>query len=367
MSDPRTIADRVEIEALRGEFTDAAMMRDYDRLAALFTDDGALRMPDVPVDLVGPGEIRAWGHRVPELVDLFVQNTHPGTIRLDGDTASGRAYMHELIRLRDGSSHLNHAVYHDRYRRAADGWKFAERVYEIRYLDQSPLAGSGPSRETTPAPTAPPHFTAQVVTAPVFTAPAPAERLERAATALAAHGFAVEILDDVTAARARVAELVPAGAAVFTSASETLRLSGIDEDINGGERYQAIKPRVLAMDRATRADEIRRLLAGPDVVVGSVAAVTETGSIVVASGSGSQIPAYSGGAAQAIWVVGAQKVVPDLATALRRVEDHALPLENARALAVYGQPSAVNRLLVLNAEPHPGRVTVLLLREAIGF
>jgi L-lactate utilization protein LutC len=101
--------------------------------------------------------------------------------------------------------------------------------------------------------------------------------------------------------------------------------------------------------------------------VGSVAALTETGSLVVASASGSQLPAYAGGAAHAIWIVGAQKVVPDLEAALRRLEEHALPLENARAQAVYGQPSAVNRLLVLNAEPHRGRGTVLLLRESIGF
>ena len=121
------------------------------------------------------------------------------------------------------------------------------------------------------------------------------------------------------------------------------------------------------MDRATRADDIRRLLASPDVVVGSVAALTETGSLVVASASGSQLPAYAGGAARAIWIVGAQKVVPDLSTALRRVEDHALPLESARAQVAYGMPSAVNRLLILNAEPHPGRGIVLLLREAIGF
>jgi hypothetical protein len=204
------------------------------------------------------------------------------------------------------------------------------------------------------------------VPATLFADPAPAQRLERAAAALTARGFTVEILDDATAARARIKDLIPEGASVFTSASETLRLSGIDEDINAGGRYQAVKPRVLAMDRGTGADEIRRLLAGPDVVVGSVAALTETGSLVVASASGSQLPAYAGGAARAIWIVGAQKVVPDLSTALRRIEEHALPLESARARA-YGQPSAVNRLLVLNAEPHPGRGTVLLLREAIGF
>jgi ketosteroid isomerase-like protein len=146
MRDLEAIADRVEIEALRGEFTDAAMMRDYDRAASLFTPDGALRIPDANVELAGHKEIRAWGERVPAVVDYLVQNTHPGTIQLDGDTASGRAYICELIRLRDGSSHLNYAIYHDRYQRTGDGWKFTERVYEIRYLDTTPLAGSVPRR-----------------------------------------------------------------------------------------------------------------------------------------------------------------------------------------------------------------------------
>jgi ketosteroid isomerase-like protein len=151
MSDLQAVADRVEIEALRGEFTDAAMMRDYDRLASLFTHDGALRMPNVPAELVGREEIRAWGERVPALVDFFVQTTHPGTIRLDGDTASGRAYLAELIGLRDGRSDLNYAIYHDRYQRTADGWKFTERVYDVRYLDTTPLAGSAPRAAETPA------------------------------------------------------------------------------------------------------------------------------------------------------------------------------------------------------------------------
>jgi LUD domain len=200
-----------------------------------------------------------------------------------------------------------------------------------------------------------------------FTDPAPAARLERAAAALTVHGFATEILDDAAAARIRVQQLIPEGASVLTGASETLRLSGIDADINGSGRYQAVKPQTLAMDRVTDADAIRRLRAGPDFVVGSVHAVTETGSLVAASGTGSQLPAYAGGAARAIWVVGAQKLVPNLPAALRRVEEHCLPLESARTQAAYGSPSAITRLLVLNAELQPGRGTVLLLREAIGF
>ncbi len=205
------------------------------------------------------------------------------------------------------------------------------------------------------------------VPATLFTDPAPVERLERVAAALTAKNFAVEILDDAAAARTRIKDLIPEGASVFTGASETLRLSGIEEDINDSGRYESIRRRGLTMDRATQMDEIRRVLASPDVIVGSVAAVTETGSLVVASASGSQLTGYAGGSARAIWVVGAQKVVPDLSTALRRIEDHCLPLENDRAMKVYGRPSAINRVLILNAEPHPGRGTVLMLREAIGF
>ncbi|HEX6470206.1 MAG TPA: nuclear transport factor 2 family protein [Streptosporangiaceae bacterium] len=151
MSDIQAISDRVEIEALRGEFTDAVMMRDRVRLASLFTPDGALRMPNIPVELVGREQIRAGGERLQAQWEFFVQTTHPGTIVLDGDTASGRAYIQELARLRDGRQGSNYAIYHDRYQRTADGWKFAERVYEVRYLDMSPLAGSAPRAAGMPA------------------------------------------------------------------------------------------------------------------------------------------------------------------------------------------------------------------------
>ena len=146
MSDLRAMSDRVEIDALRAEFTDAVMMRDYDRVGSLFTSDGTLRMPNIPVELTGWEQIRAWGERVPTVVNYFVQNTHPGTVQLDGDTASGRAYMFELIGLHDGGSELNYAVYHDRYQRTPDGWRFTERVYEVRYHDTTPHTGSVPQR-----------------------------------------------------------------------------------------------------------------------------------------------------------------------------------------------------------------------------
>jgi ketosteroid isomerase-like protein len=144
MSNLQAITDRVEIEALRGEFTDAVMMNDQDRLASLFTPGGALRIPFANIEATGREEIRALGERRQALADYFVQTTHPGTIQLDGDTATGRAYLSEIAHLRDGGSHLNYFVYHDRYQRTPDGWKFVERVAAFRYVDTTPLAGSAP-------------------------------------------------------------------------------------------------------------------------------------------------------------------------------------------------------------------------------
>ena len=142
MSDVQAIADRVEIEALRGEFTDAGMMRDPDRFAALFAPDGVWRMSHIEVELVSREEIRAWIDRAWPMWEYFVQTVHPGTIQLEGDTAVGRSYVEEFGRFQDGNSHRNYAIYHDRYRRTPDGWKFAERAYEIRYADTTPLAGT---------------------------------------------------------------------------------------------------------------------------------------------------------------------------------------------------------------------------------
>jgi hypothetical protein len=121
-------------------------MRDGDRLVSLFTPDGILRMPDVPADYHGREEIRVGRERLVALWDFFVQNTHPGVIELDGDTATGRAYIQEIARTTDGREGLNYAIYHDRYQRTGEGWKFAERVYEIRYFDSTPLTGSAPRR-----------------------------------------------------------------------------------------------------------------------------------------------------------------------------------------------------------------------------
>ncbi|UYM04248.1 nuclear transport factor 2 family protein [Solicola gregarius] len=142
MNDLQAIADRAEIQALQAEFTDAAMMHDVDRLMSLYTTDAVYRIPEVDIELVGWEAIRSGNEQLAENWEFFVQNTHPGSIQVDGDTATGRALVFELGRQRDGRSVVNHALFHDRYRRTPDGWRFSERVYEVRYFDTNPLTGS---------------------------------------------------------------------------------------------------------------------------------------------------------------------------------------------------------------------------------
>lgn len=148
MNDRHAHADRIEIERLRGEFTDAVMQHEYDRLASLFTNDGAIRMPHANAEAIGREAVRAAAEGLQGSWDFFVQTTHAGSISLDGDTAAGRAYISEFGRLHGGDSYRNCGIYHDRYRRTPDGWRFVERVYEVRYVDTTPLPGSAPSAST---------------------------------------------------------------------------------------------------------------------------------------------------------------------------------------------------------------------------
>ncbi|MFD9563307.1 LUD domain-containing protein [Streptomyces sp. NPDC059994] len=200
-----------------------------------------------------------------------------------------------------------------------------------------------------------------------FAVAASAESIERAAQALLGNGFAVHIVDTAADARELVAEALPTDKAIFASTSETLRLSGIQEDIDASGRFKSIRAEQADWDPRVRNDDVRATRSAPDVVVGSVHAVTEDGRLVTASASGSQLAAYAFGAGRAVWVVGAQKVVADLDTALRRIETYSLPKEDVRAQQAYGRRSVVAKILINAREVVPQRSTVVLVREAIGF
>ena len=192
-------------------------------------------------------------------------------------------------------------------------------------------------------------------------------RVKRTAAALEANGIDVLRATDPADAKRIVLSLIPDGSQVHHGASQSLDALGITDAIDQSGRYDAVRPRTFSMDRKTQADEIRRLSAAPDVMLGSVHAVTETGSLLAASKSGSQLGPYVAGAGRVILVVGTQKIVSDLEEGLRRIDEYAFPLEDARAQAAYGIHSAVNKVVIINREITPGRTTVVFVDEVLGF
>jgi hypothetical protein len=199
-----------------------------------------------------------------------------------------------------------------------------------------------------------------------FAAPAADDIVHATAAALQARGYQVRVADDRAQARDLVLGLIPSGSEVHQAASRTLDELGIGEALIELEEYVALKPRLWSMDRATQGRQMRELGSAPDVIVGSVHAITQDGQLLTASATGSQLAAYAGGAGQVVYVAGTQKIVPDLDTAFARVEEHVFPLEDARAQAAYGRHSVINKLLIQRGDL-PGRTSIVLVKEAIGF
>ena len=193
------------------------------------------------------------------------------------------------------------------------------------------------------------------------------DRITRTAAALEANGINVLRASDAADAKRIVLDLVPEGSEVYHGASETLDATGITEAIDHSGRYDPIRPQIWTMDRATQGDQIRRMTAAPDVMLGSVHAVTETGSLLAASMGGSQLTPYVAGAGRVILVVGTQKIVSDIDEGLTRIYEYSFPLEDARAQAAYGIHSGVNKIHIINAEVSTNRITVVFVDEALGF
>ena len=184
--------------------------------------------------------------------------------------------------------------------------------------------------------------------------------------ALEEHGFSVEVVDDLDAARKAVLARIPKGSSVMTNTSVTLQETGIADAINGGELYESARNMMFALDFATQAQEMKVIGGQPDYALGSVHAVTRDGTLVIASASGSQLASYAWGAANVIFAVGAQKLVATVEAAHERIYQYSLKLEDARAYAAYGQHSSVGKILEIHQEM-PGRIHVVLIRQLVGF
>jgi hypothetical protein len=200
-----------------------------------------------------------------------------------------------------------------------------------------------------------------------FSRVAPKEQIGSVAGALVRNGIVCTVVGSGGEAREAVRSILPVGAEVYNNTSSTLEVIGVAEDIERSGQYQPLRPRLYQMDREMQGREMRQLSASPDWVVGSVHALTEEGSLLVASASGSQLGPIASGAGHVLLVVGAQKVVPDLNAGLRRINEYCFPLEDRRARLAYGVPSGVNNLLIINQTMAPGRIAVILVNEPLGF
>jgi hypothetical protein len=193
------------------------------------------------------------------------------------------------------------------------------------------------------------------------------DRIERVAAALRSHNIETIVVDSAEDAREVVLGMIPEGAEVHSGKSKTLEDVGLFAELVESGHYDALRPRYFAMDRKTQGREIRKLTAAPDYMLGSVAAVTEDGTLVAASATGSQLGAYVSGAGRLILVVGSQKIVSGLDAALRRINEVVFPYENAQVREKLGVDTALEKVLLLYGEWRPGRTTVVLVREPVGI
>ena len=200
-----------------------------------------------------------------------------------------------------------------------------------------------------------------------FAALASGERIDQTASALERNGIISLVVDTGEQARDAVSSILPIGAEVFNNTSRTLEAIGVAEDIERSGLYQPLRPRLYQMDREMQPREMRQLAAAPDFVVGSAHAVTEQGSVLIASASGSQLGPLVSGAGHVILVIGGQKIVADVPTGLRRIYEYCFPLEDRRAREAYGVPSGVNNVLIINRAITPSRISAVLVRQSLGF
>ena len=203
-------------------------------------------------------------------------------------------------------------------------------------------------------------------TATRFTALPDDDTLAATIVALEEHGFSVQVVEDLDAARRATLNRIPAGSTVMTNTSVTLDETGVADAVNGDGPYESARNKMFALDFQTQVQDMKAIAGQPDYALGSVHAVTRDGTLVIASASGSQLASYAWGAANVILLVGAQKLVPTLDAARERIYQHSLKLEDARAQAAYGQHSQVGKLLEIHQEL-PGRIHIVLIRQQVGF
>lgn len=191
--------------------------------------------------------------------------------------------------------------------------------------------------------------------------------IEKTANALKANGFDVFITGNGAQAKEKALELIPKNAEIMTMTSVTLDTIGLSRELDESGNYDSVRKKLAKMNRNTQKAEIRKLGAAPFWAAGSVHAITEEGQALVASATGSQLPAYAYGAEKLLWIVGAQKIVKNAEEGRQRIREYTFPLEDERALKTYGSHSGINKMMLFNKEAVPNRITIILVNEKLGF
>ena len=192
------------------------------------------------------------------------------------------------------------------------------------------------------------------------------QQIEKTIAALKANGIDALFVASGADAKKKVLETIPKGAEVMNKTSVTLDTIGLAKEINESGKFNSV--RVKLMDEKIPAREKKMFGAAPEWTVGSVHAVTESGEVMIASNTGSQLPAYGYGADHVVWVVGTQKIVKNVDEGRKRIYEYVLPLESERARKAYSVPgSFVSKLLIFNREVTAGRITMILVGEVLGF
>jgi L-lactate utilization protein LutC len=200
-----------------------------------------------------------------------------------------------------------------------------------------------------------------------FEKSASAAKIEQVAEKMRERNIEVVIVNNGEEARQIVLERIPAGAEVHSGKSKTLKDAGIFDALQEPEKYDWLRTKFIKMDRKTQGREIRKLIAAPDYMLGSVQALTKDGILVISSATASQIGPYANTAGKVILVVGSQKIVPDLETAFKRIREHVQPWEEAQLRAAANIGTFVGKILIIEREWIKERMTVILVREPIGI
>ncbi len=193
-------------------------------------------------------------------------------------------------------------------------------------------------------------------------------QIDKTKKSLEANGINVIVVKNGEEAKKKVQEIIPKGAEVMTMTSITLETTGIAKEINESGAYNAVRSRLMKMDRKTQGDEMQKLGAAPEWAIGSVHAVAEDGTIMIASATGSQVPTNEYGSRHVICVEGVHRLVKDMDDGMKRIYTYTLPLESERAKKAYGAPgSSVNKLLIIKKEVQPERMTMIIVNEMLGY